>query len=327
LTALPPSVTPVRSVAISPDKSTIAVGRGNQIHVYDAGSGAHIRTLLNPGLTLPNKQPISGAHMSIVESMAFSPDGKYLASGSYTEVILWDIQTGAIVQKLGGFVDRVMALAFSNDGKMLATGGGAPTEDGEVKVFSIPDGKLIVDIKGGHSDTVYGACFSPDGKMLATCAADKFVKVFSIPDGKFVKSFEGHTHHVLDVGWQGDGKVLASAGADNAIKVWDFEKGEQVRTIGGHNKQVTRLLFIGTTPQILTCSGDPQVRIINTTNGGNVRAFGGSTDFLYAIGISPDGQMVAAGGEEGIVRLYNGANAQLLKTLTPPGAGGSEVKK
>ena len=189
----------------------------------------------------------------------------------------------------------------------------------EISGAVIAPGKLVVDIKNGHSDTVFGVCFSPDGKMLATASADKFVKTFELPSGKFVKAFEGHTNHVLDVGWKGDGKLLASAGADNVIKVWDYEKGEQTRTIAGHAKQVTRLLFVGKTSQVVTCSGAQNVRYWNVDNGGGGISFGGSRDFLYAVGVTPDGKVVAAGGEEGVVRLYNGTNGQLLKTLLPPG--------
>jgi WD40 repeat protein len=87
------------------------------------------------------------------------------------------------------------------------------------------------------------------------------------------------------------------------------------------------LEFIGKTNQFVTCSGDQTVRIWNADNGANVRNFGGNNDFLYAVGVSPDGSVVAAGGQEGVVRLYNGANAQLIKTLLPPGVTETPPKK
>ncbi len=309
----------MRALAISPDKSTVVAGRGNQLDVYDAGSGTFVRHLVDPGLMTADRKPVQAAHLSIVESLAYSPDGRYVASGSFQEVLLWDIQTATIKQRLTGFADRVVALAFSPNGKLLATGGGAPTEDGEIKIFEVPSGKLVVDVKNGHSDTVFGVCFSPDSTKLATCAADKFVKVFEVPSGKFIKAFEGHTHHVLDVGWKGDGKLLASASADNTVKIWNYEQGEQVRTIQAAGKQLTRLLFIGNTPQFVVCAGDGSVKFFNADNGGNTRNFGGNNDFVYALGVSPDGAIVAAGGEEGVVRLYNGNNGSLLKTLVEPG--------
>ena len=319
VTNLPATVTPVRALAISPDKSTVAAGRGNQIHVYDAGSGTHIRSLVDPNLKTGEGKPVKGAHLSIVDSMAFSPDGKYLASGSFLEVTLWDAKTGVILHKLSGFAHMVVALAFSQDSKLLITGGGAPAEDGEIKIYEVGSWKLINEIKAGHSDTVYGVTFSPDNKMIATCSADKFIKVWEVPGGKFVKSFEGHTHHVLDIGWSADGKLLASAGADNTVKIWDFDKGEQLRTINNaHSKQVTRLVFIGKTGNFATCSGDANVKFFNT-NGGTVRNFGGNNDFVYAVSVSPDGAVVAAGGQEGVVRVYNGANGQLVRSLLPPG--------
>jgi WD40 repeat protein len=319
LSPLPANVTPVRALALSPDKSILVCGRGNQIHIYDAGSGAYIRTLVDPDLATPDKTPVKAAHLSLVESLALSPDRKLIASGSFQEVVIWDSQTGALRERITGFKDRVVTLAFSPDGQLLATGGGAPTEDGEIKLLEVPGGKVVADIRNGHSDTVFGVAFSPDGTRLATCGADKFVKVFEVPSGKLLKSFEGHTHHVLDVGWKGDGKLLASASADNTVKVWDYEKGEQVRTINAHGKQITRLLFRPHTSEFVTVSGDQTVRMWNVDNGGNIRNFGGNSDFLYAVGISPDGTVVVAGGEEGILRVYNGANGQLVRSLLPPG--------
>ena len=182
----PPSVHPVRALAVSPDKSAVAAGRGNEIHVYDAGSGAYVRTLVDPSLTTPDKKPVKAAHLALVDAMAFSPDGRYVASGSFQEVKLWDAKSGALLQTIPGFADRVVTLDFAPDGKLLATGGGAPTEEGEIKLVEVPSGKVVTDIKGGHSDTVFGVSFSPDGTKLATCGADKFVKVFEVPSGKFL---------------------------------------------------------------------------------------------------------------------------------------------
>jgi WD40 repeat protein len=341
---LPPAnVVPVRALAVSPDKTTVAAGRGNQIHIYDAGSGTFVRTLLSPGLKLHDGKPVKAAHLSLVDSMAWSPDGKYLASGSFQEVAIWDPITGEQRHKITGFAHMVVAIAFSPDGKLMGVTGGEPTVEGEIKIFEVGTWKLITDIKNGHSDTVYGIAFSPEMKipvpgtkdkfttvhMIATGSADKFVKVWTIPDGKFVKSFEGHTHHVLDVGWMADGKLLASAGADNTVKVWDFDKGEQARTVNAHAKQVTRLLFIGKKAEFITCGGDNQVKAFNATNGGQVRTYGpASTDFVYAIGSSTDGGVVASGGQDGVVRVYNGTNGQMTKTLMPPGTEPkSPVKK
>ncbi|MSQ97395.1 MAG: NB-ARC domain protein [Gemmataceae bacterium] len=344
VTAPPASVKPVRALAVSPDKTTVAAGRGNGIDIYDAGSGKHIRTLIGPGIKTFDGKDVKAAHLSIVESMAWSPDGKYLVTGSYKEITIWDAITGEQRHKITGFAHNVVAINFSLDGKHFGVGGGEPTVDGEVKVFEVGTWKPTFDLKNGHSDTVYGLAFSPEMdipepgqkpidekdkttklkmikvKLLVTGSADKFVKVWNLADGKFVKSFEGHTHHVLDVGWMADGKLLASAGGDNTVKIWDFDKGEQARTINAHGKQVTRLLFIGKKAEFLTCGGDNAVKAFNAANGGNIRNFAGGTDFIYAIGSSPDGSVVVAGGQEGIVRVYNGTTSALVKSLLPPGA-------
>lgn len=328
---LPPkNVTPVRAIAVGSDPKTpiVAASRGNEIHIYESATGNHLRSLVAPGLKTPDGKDVKAAHLSLVESLAFSPDGKTLVSGSFQEIGIWDPETGALKQKIPGFAHNVVALAFSSDGKMLATAGGEPTVDGEVKVFNVAENyKPIMEIKNGHSDTAYGLCFSPDGKMLATGSADKFVKVWEVPSAKFVKSFEGHTHHVLDVGWAADGKLLASAGGDNTVKVWDFEKGEQSRTIQAHGKQVTRLLFVGKKSEFLTAGGDNQVKMFNATNGGTIKSFPGATDFVYAISANPDGTIVAAGGQDGIARVYNGASGALLKALLPPDAQPKTAEK
>jgi len=80
---------------------------------------------------------VKAAHLSIVESMAYSPDGKYLVSGSFQEVAVWDILTGQLRQKLTGFAHAVVAVAFFAHSKALRVAGGEPTVEGEMKVYEV----------------------------------------------------------------------------------------------------------------------------------------------------------------------------------------------
>jgi WD40 repeat protein len=213
------------------------------------------------------------------------------------------------------FADRVLSLAFSPDGKLLAAGGGEASRTGELTLWSIPDGQLVRQFEDPHSDTIYGLEFSADGKLLATAAADKFVKVFNVSSGEHVRSYEGHTHHVMDVSWKGDGTTLASAGADNAIKVWNAETGEQARTITTYSKQVTSLQFIGMQDEFVSCSGDKRVFVHTAGNGKAVREFKGCPDYVYSSATTADGSIVAAGCEDGVLRIWNGKDGKEIASF------------
>ncbi|MEI6324564.1 MAG: c-type cytochrome domain-containing protein [Gemmataceae bacterium] len=315
ISAPPKLVQPIHGVAVAPDKKTVFAAVANRIVEVDAKEGKVLRAFRDESLPA-EKDPLKNpGHLSLIESMALSPDGLTLATGAYQEVSLWDVKTGKIKHRLKDFSERVVTLAFSANGKLLATGGGAPTDEGEVRLFDVATGKETLKLKAPHSDTVFGVSFSPDGKILATGGADKFLRTWELPSGKLLKSFEGHTHHVMDVSWKGDGKAIVTAGADQVLKVWSYENGEQIRTIPGHTKQITRVVFVGTKAEVLTCSGDQTVRTWNVDNGSTVRNFGGSTDFLYAVASSSDGALVASGGEEGTLRIYNGTNGNLIKSV------------
>jgi len=216
---LPPaSVHPVLGVAVSPDAKLVAASRGNQIHLYETTTGKHVRTMKDPAVVGADGKPANAAHVSLVETLAFSPDGKTLASGSFQEVKLWDATTGQMKAVIPGFAERVLTLTFSHNGKYLACGGGAPSQEGELKLIDPASGKVVREIKENlHSDTVFSVAFSPDDKLMVSSGADKFVKTFEVETGKFQKAFEGHTHHVLGTGFSADGKMIASAGADRSL--------------------------------------------------------------------------------------------------------------
>ena len=211
--------------------------------------------------------------------------------------------------------DRVLALDFSPDGRLVATGGGEPSRGGELKIFDVESGELVLAVTEAHSDALFAVGFSPCGRYVAAGGADRFARIFRVEDGSLVGAYEGHSGHVLGVAWSGDGKTLASSGADNVIKVWNVETREPRRTIGGFGKQVTDLRFVGFSDRLLSSSGDRNVRLHNAGDGKQVRAFGGSSDFVYTVDATPDGKVILAGGYDSILRLWNGEDGKPIAEL------------
>lgn len=220
-------------------------------------------------------------------------------------------------RRLGGettvspFVDRVNALRFSPDGKTLAAGGGEPSRSGDISLWDVASGKLIIEWKERHSDTVLSLDFSSDGKRLASGGADKIARVTDLADGKTVNVLEGHTHHVLGVSFRADGRVLATAGADGVVIVWDMISGERKKKIEGWSKEVTSLQFIGATNQIPTSAGDNLVRIVDDL-GAQIRAMPKLPDFMQAAAASVTARTIIGGGEDGVLCVWNGTTGQEL---------------
>lgn len=302
---------PVRTIAFSPDNMSLAAAGDDQaIHTWSAENGSAFETYRG--------------HTGTVHAVAFAGAGLLVSGAADQSARVWDLDSRWTLERVIGtgdasslLIDRVNALRFSPDGQRLATGSGEPSRSSEVKIWNLGDGSLVQEFKNVHSDTVLALDFSADGKYLASGAADKFVKVLDVAKAKIVKSFEGHTHHVLGVSWKRDGRTLASAGADNAIKVWDFVTGERKKTIEGFGKEVTAISFISGADMAVACSGDQQVRAVKE-NGENIRTYTGATDYLHSMAITPDGQLVIAGGQDSVLRVWNGTNTQTSIAFAAP---------
>ncbi|MBP87596.1 MAG: hypothetical protein CMJ64_12870 [Planctomycetaceae bacterium] len=303
---------PLHAVAFSPDgRQLVTGGDFPVVHNWDAESGAATASYVG--------------HQGAVRCLAFVSDNELISGSADKSALAWELNSGwELARTIGDvkdpsqLVNRVLALDFNRDGTQLATGSGEPSRSGKVKIWNVADGALIRAIESAHDDTVHGVRFSPDMKLIASCGADKYVRTFDLATGEAVRRFEGHTHHVLSVSWQGNGQVLASAGADKVVKIWNANTGDQTRTIAGFNKQVTSLRFIGDTPDIASTSGDRIVRFIRSTNGGTVRNFGGAADFMHSVDVTPDGAVLVAGGHDSVLRIWNGTNGQVLKNIEPP---------
>ena len=309
---------PAAAVAFSPDGHWIVCAGADGVCTLHGGQDAIPRDTWDGG---------AGESKALV---TFLDNGRALIGGGAAAAGIWQVAPRwMLARTIGGEltppasddepgippVDGVTAMAFSPDGKTLATGSGRASRSGEIKLWNVADGALVREFAAPHSDAVTALEFSRDGQFLASGATDRFVKVHAVADGKHIKSFEGHTGHVLGVAWQANGRRLSSAGADNAIKVWDVVTGEQQRTIAGLKKEVTAVKFIAPGEEVIACSGDPTVRIYNAGNGGTVREFPGAADFVQAVAAGPT--WLAAGCQDGKLRIWTVADGKLAHTLEP----------
>jgi WD40 repeat protein len=302
---------PVLAIAFSPDGSTVATaGEDGLVHTWAADTGAPLETMRG--------------HQGAVSALAFAGDDALVSGGADGAALCWDLRPAwEMARAIGAgdgaspFLDRVNALDFSPDGRLLATGGGVPSREGEIILWDVGSEAQVRRFDRVHSDTVFSLHFSPDGKRLATSAADRFVKIVDATDGKVLKQFEGHTGHVLAVGWRRDGRSVASGSADNAIKVWDVDAGSQRKTIQGFDKEVTSVQFLGDTDQVLATAGDGKVRLVKA-EGGEVRSFSGTAGFEYSAAATRDGAVIIAGGEDGVLRVWDGATGKEIVQFPLP---------
>jgi WD40 repeat protein len=260
-------------------------------------------------------QPIEESMASAAASsttITSAPDGSFTVTKAATQTIgstpRWVLERK--IDQKGLFTDRVNAVRFSPDGKTLATGSGELSRSGDILLFDVATGKAKQTWKEKHSDVVLCLDFSPDGKLLASGAADKIARVTEIVSGKQVNLLEGHTHHVMGIAFRSDGRVLATAGAEGSVVTWNMILGERKKKIEGWSKEVTSLQFIGATNQIVTSAGDNRVRIV-TDDGTEVRSMANLPDYMQAAVSAPNGSTIIAGGEDSMLRLWDGAGKEL----------------
>ena len=257
-------------------------------------------------------------HGGPVTSIAYSPDGKLIASGDRNGVIqLWDPETGRRVRTITVRWDLVLSLAFSPDGKTLVAGTGDgvihsydPT-DGSEQIFS----RYVVAI-----GTVNSVAFSPDGKSLAAGGWRKTAKIWDVSSGKIPTPFgrltlSPHEGPVESVAFSPDGKLLASGSGDKLVRLWDPATGKRVRRLKGHYGPVRSVTFSPDGKTLASTGDDGKVVIWEVDTGTYALTIHLKGRIFHHVAFSPDGETIAAGADDGTIRLWEVASGDPGRTL------------
>jgi WD40 repeat protein len=156
-----------------------------------------------------------GGHASSVTSVAFSPDGSLIASGSADYTIkLWRVSDGALVRTLTWHTDTVTSVAFSPDGSLIASG----SADYTIKLWRVSDGALVATLTG-HTSSVASVAFSPDGSLIASGSGDRNIRLWRVSDGALVQTYDQETAGVLSIQFSPNGQLFRYGRSDTTVVV------------------------------------------------------------------------------------------------------------
>ncbi len=230
-------------------------------------------------------------HTNFVWSVAFSPNGKMLASASWDRTVrIWNVNTGRLLHTLTGHTNDIMSVAFSSGGNTLVSA----SWDGTIRLWNPNNGKLKRTLTGNGS--VASVVFSPDGQTLVSGNADRTIRLWNAKTWKLEKTLKGHTDVVEVVAFSPDGATLASGSRDTTIRLWNPNNGQHKRTLTEHTAPVNALAFSPDGATLASGGRDRTIRLWNPNNGREKETLTGYTDGVNPVAFSPDGATLLVGG-------------------------------
>ena len=307
---------PIRGAAFSPDGKTVATcGDDKRILLWNPADVRPYRleeVFGEKPPAPPAMRELSG-HRAAVASVAFSADGRRLASGGLDNAIfVWDVASATALKELRGHAGQVRACRISDDGRTVASG----SFDGTLKLWDVDDYQETLAVKpsslDGHADAVLAADFSPDETQIITAGLDRTAKLW---DARTLKSTatlaEGHEYLASNGAFTADGSRLVTAGVDGTVRVWDAALGTQLQQFDDTGRAAA-VAVSRDGLHVLTGHGTHGARLWELATGKLVHSFPKHNSEVSFAAISPDGKLLFTGEASGRTNVWSAETKSLV---------------
>jgi len=271
----------------------------------------------NPEVISPRIAKRLEGHNNWVLSVAFSPDGRRLVSGSAdTKLILWDVTAGeAIGAPLSGHTSSVQSVAFSPDGTLIASAG----PDTQILLWDASTGERIGEPLKGHVGLITCVAFSPDGTRLASSSDDGTIRIWDVSTQEQL-DFVSFNVSTWSLAWSPDGSFLVSGGVDSTVRIWDAETLKGVRALRGHNGLIRSVAWSPDSQFLASSSvvgeegqGWGEVFLWDAISGELIaRPLRENSQPARTVAFNPSGTILAVGRDDGTITLWDTRNELAL---------------
>jgi hypothetical protein len=303
-----PKVAPpkaIHSLAVAGGSGMIALAQYGEVELRSAETHQTVRVL--------------GGHRGHVNAVAFSSDGKMLASAAgepalFGEVKLWNVADGKLIRTIEGHIDALYSVAISPDGKTLATG----SYDQKIKLWEVATGKEIRTLSA-HNGAIYGLAFRQDGKVLASASGDRTVKLWDVATGKRLDTLSQSLKELYTVAFSPDGTRLVAGGVDSRIREWRISPSaldgtnKILESRFAHEGPILKLAFSPDGKVLLSSAEDRTVKVWDAATLTEKLLLEPQPDQVPGLGFAGRNLTLVVGRLDGTLEYYDAVSGKPVK--------------